>query len=104
MALRNNVFLLHVALEEGVASQTVHLSKVQDARVVYNAATAAVIVCKAALDAYPDSKSALHALIVSEGALRAATDVQSVNVYKAQEALVVFKAVLRKTKVSQDTL
>jgi hypothetical protein len=64
----------------------------------------ATIVCKAALDANPDSKSALHALIVSEEALRAATEFKSVTVCEAQEALVAFKAVLRETEVSQDVL
>jgi hypothetical protein len=104
MVLRNNVLLLHVALEAAQASQTAHTSKVQDVCVVCNAAMDAAIVCKAALDANPDSKSAIHALIVSVVALRAATEFKSVTVCEAQETLVAFKVVLRETEVSQDVL
>jgi hypothetical protein len=104
MTLRDTVLLLCAALEEAQASLKVHTSKLQDACVVRKAASDALIVYKAALDADPDSKSALHALNVSLVALRAATDVQSANVCKAQEALVAFKVVLRETEVSQDVL
>jgi two-component SAPR family response regulator len=104
MALRNNVLLLHVALEAAESSQTALLSKAQDAQVVCNAAMDAATVCKAALDANPDSKSAHHALIASVVALGAATDAQSATFRKAQEAAVTFKVTLRETKVSQDAL
>jgi hypothetical protein len=104
MVLRDNVHLLHVALEAAQASVTAHTSKVQDARVVSNAAMDAAIVCKAALNANPDSKSALHALIASTVALHAATEFTSVTVCEAQEALVAFRVVLRETEVSQDVL